>query len=112
MFTINIYKKLERLEFSIRDIKEKDLDTALKRIEESILIHSKMWYKENQNILFRIEVIDQDELDIRNIVWETKQGFLVACSIEKYIRHLINKETYQIWVKDHIDAESICKFAD
>ena len=45
MFTINIYKKLERLEFSIRDIKEKELDTALKRIEESILIHGKMWYK-------------------------------------------------------------------
>lgn len=112
MFTINIYKKLERLEFSIRDIKEKELDTALKRIEESILTHSKMWYKENQNILFRIEVIDQDELDIRNIVWETKQGFLEACSIEKYIRHLINKETYRIWVKDHIDAESICKFVD
>ena len=112
MFTINIYKKLERLEFSIRDIKEKELDTALKRIEESILIHGKMWYKENPNILFRIEVIDQDELDIRNIIWETKQGFLEVCSIEKYIRHLINKETYQIWVKDHIDAESICKFAD
>lgn len=31
MFTINIYKKLERLEFSIRDIKEKELDTCFKK---------------------------------------------------------------------------------
>ena len=70
------------------------------------------WYEENNIIEFRIEVIDQINKDIRNIIWESKEGFLEACSIEKYIRHLINKETYQIWIKDHVDSESICKFAD
>lgn len=66
----------------------------------------------DNNIIFRIEVIDQNGKDIRNIIWESKQGFLEACSIKKYIQHLTNKETYQIWVKDHVDSESICKFAD
>lgn len=114
MFTINIYKNFDHIEFIYKDIAENELDTACKRIEETISFHCERWYKESRdnNTIFRIEVIDQDNKDIRNIIWETKRGFLEACSIEKYIKHLTNKETYQIWVKDHIDAESICTFAD
>lgn len=114
MFTINIYKNFDHIEFVYKDIAETELDTVFKRIEETISSNCERWYKENRNnnIIFRIEVIDQNSKDIRNIIWESKQGFLEACSIKKYIQHLANKETYQIWVKDHVDSESICKFAD
>lgn len=98
---------------SIKDVREENLDTAFKNLKEVISIHGERWYKESLGTIeFRIEVIDQTNKDIRNIIWESKQGFLEACSLEKYIRHLINKETYQIWIKDHVDSESICKFAD
>lgn len=58
-----------------------------------------MWYKENPNILFRIEVIDQDELDIRNIIRETKQGFLEACSIRNTSDILSTKKPTKFGLK-------------
>ena len=113
MYTINIYKNYDQLEMTIKDIQEENLDAVFKHLKETISLHGKNWYKVSlDTIEFRIEVIDQINKDIRNIIWESKEGFLEACSIEKYIRHLINKETYQIWIKDHVDSESICKFAD
>lgn len=112
MYTINIYKDYNQLEISFKDIQEENLDNIIETIEGGLWLYCKKWYEENTLVEFRIEVIDQTNKDIRNIIWETKEGFLEACSIRKYIRHLINKETYQIWIKDHVDSESICKFAD
>lgn len=112
MYTINIYKGMNQLEISFKDVHEENLDTVLETIEGGFWLYVKKWYEETNIIEFRIEVIDQINKDIRNIIWESKEGFLEACSIEKYIHHLINKETYQIWIKDHVDSESICKFAD
>ena len=112
MYTINIYKDMNQLDISFKDVQEENLDTVLETIEGDFWLYVKKWYEENNIIEFRIEVIDQINKDIRNIIWESKEGFLEACSIEKYIHHLINKETYQIWIKDHVDSESICKFAD
>lgn len=115
MYTINIYKNYDQLEMIIKDVQEENLDHVFKNIEEAISIHGKEWYKEGLGTIeFRIEVIDRINKDIRNIIWESKKGFLEVCSIEKYIRYLINKETYQIWIKDYADddEEGICKFAD
>lgn len=112
MYTINIYKDMNQLEISFKDVQEENLDAVLETIEGGFWLYAKKWYEETNIIEFRIEVIDQINKDIRNIIWESKEGFLEACSVEKYIQHLINKETYQIWIKDHVDSESICKFAD
>lgn len=87
------------------------LDDYLTHIEEDIKSVISYLY-EDDFLEFRIEVINTKTKDIRNIIWESKKGFLEACSIEKYLSHLINKETYQIWIKDYADDESICKFAD
>lgn len=92
MYTINIYKDLDRLELSMRDIKIYELTNVLKRLEETISSCANKWYKKDgDSILFRIEVVDQKDLDIRNIIWKSKQGYLESCSIEKYIRHLLRK---------------------
>lgn len=113
MYTINVYKNYNQLEISFKDVQEENLDTVLETIEGGLWVYCKKWYEENNNLIeFRIEVIDQIDKDIRNIIWESREGFLEACSIGKYVKHLINKETYQIWIKDHVDSESICKFAD
>lgn len=92
-------------------LKQELLDDHLMCIEEDIKLVVSYLY-ENDFLEFRLEVIDAENDDIRNIIWKSKKGFLEACSIEKYIRHLINKETYQIWVTDYADDESICKFAE
>lgn len=114
MYIFNIYKNSDQLKTNIDNIEEKDFDKALFALEKIIFSYTKKWHKYcNQEIVtFRIEVIDQENNDIRNLIWESKEGFLEACSIEKYVRHLINKETYQIWVKDYIENGSICKFAE
>lgn len=92
-------------------LKQELLDDYLMHIEKDIKLVVSYLY-ENDFLEFRLEVIDAENDDIRNIIWKSKKGFLEACSIEKYIRHLINKETYQIWVTDYADDESICKFAE
>lgn len=111
MYTINIYKSYNQLEISFKDIQEENLNNIIETIEGGLWLYCKKWYEENTLVEFRIEVIDQTDKDIRNIIWESKEGFLEACSIKKYIQHLINKETYQIWINDHADS-GICKFAD
>lgn len=92
-------------------LKQESLDDYLTHIEEDIKLVVSYLY-EDDFLEFRIEVIDTETKDIRNIIWRSKKGFLEACSIEKYVRHLINGETYQIWITDYANDESICKFAD
>jgi hypothetical protein len=110
MYTINLYIPYENYVKSYT-LKQNLLNDHLSSIDKDIKLITSYLY-ENDFLEFRIEFIDNETKDIRNIIWESKKGFLEACSIEKYIRHLINKETYQIWIKDYTDDESICKFAD
>lgn len=110
MYIFNLYEDCNKHKASVAS--SSNLNNALASIKNIVSLYLNEWYKEKKFVTFRIEVIDQETNDIRNIIWESKQGFFEACSIEKYIHHLINKETYQIWIKDHVDSESICKFAD
>lgn len=111
MFIINLHNGLSGL-YKIYIIdKNDDLNDKLSKLEKRIKEDLLTWYKDDY-LKFRLEVIDTQTEDIRNIIWKSKKGFLEACSIEKYVRHLINKETYQIWIKDYADDESICKFAE
>lgn len=111
MFIINLHNELSGL-YKIYIIDENDdLNDKLSKLEKRIKEDLLTWY-EDDYLKFRIEVIDQENEDIRNIIWKSRKGFLEACSIKKYVRHLINKETYQIWVTDYTDDESICKFAE
>lgn len=110
MYSINLYTPYENFIKSYT-LKQDILDDCLMFIEKDIKLVVSYLY-ENNFLDFRLEVINTETKDIRNIIWESKKGFLEACSIEKYIRHLINKETYQIWIKDFADDESICEFAD
>lgn len=110
MYSINLYTPYENFIKSYT-LKQDILDDCLMFVEKDIKLVVPYLY-ENNFLDFRLEVINTETKDIRNIIWESKKGFLEACSIEKYIRHLINKETYQIWIKDFADDESICKFAE
>lgn len=112
MYNFNLYQDCDYHRANLDNINEENLNNAIICFNSAVLSYAEEWHKEKEIITFRIEVIDIDNKDIRNIIWESKKGFLEACSIEKYIRHLINKETYQIWIKDYADGESICKFAD
>ena len=110
MYSINLYTPYENFIKSYT-LKQDILDDCLMFIEKDIKLVVSYLY-ENNFLDFRLEVINTETKDIRNIIWESKKGFLEACSIEKYIRHLINKEKYQIWITDYANDESICKFAD
>lgn len=112
MYTINFYENCNQPKTSIAFSSKDGLHDALNSLKNIMFLYIKEWYKEQDLVIFRIEVIDQKNKDIRNIIWESKEGFFEACSIEKYVQHLMNKETYQIWIKDYADSESICKFAD
>ena len=111
MFVINLHDGLSGLYKTYIIDKNDDLNDKLSKLEKRIKEDLLILY-EDDYLKFRIEVIDQENEDIRNIIWKSKKGFLEACSIEKYVRHLINKETYQIWITDYPNDESICKFAD
>lgn len=111
MYIINLHNQLSGLEKTYIIDENDDLNEKLSKLESRIKEKLLAWY-EDDYLEFRFEVIDTQNEDIRNIIWKSKKGFLEACSIEKYIRHLINKETYQIWIKDYADDESICKFAE
>lgn len=110
MYLINLYAPYENFIKSYT-LKQDILDDCLIFIEKDIKLAVSYLY-ENNFLDFRLEVINTETKDIRNIIWTSKKGFLEAYSIEKYIRHLINKETYQIWIKDFADDENICKFAE
>lgn len=110
MYSINLYAPYKNFIKSYT-LKQDILDDCLIFIEKDIKLAVSYLY-ENNFLDFRLEVINTETKDIRNIIWTSKKGFLEAYSIEKYIRHLINKETYQIWIKDFADDESICKFAE
>ena len=111
MFVINLHNGLSGLYKTYIIDENDDLNDKLSKLEKRIKEDLLTWY-EDDYLKFRIEVIDQENDDIRNIIWKSKKGFLEACYIEKYVRHLINKETYQIWVTDYEDDESICRFAE
>ena len=111
MYIINLHNQLSGLYRTYIIDENDDLNEKLFKFEERAKEELLTWY-EDDYLKFRFEVIDTQNEDIRNIIWKSKKGFLEACSIEKYIRHLINKETYQIWIKDYADDESICKFAE
>ena len=111
MFVINLHDGVSGLYKTYLIDENDDLNDKLSKLEKRIKEDLLILY-EDDYLEFRIEVIDQENEDIRNIIWKSKKGFLEACSIEKYVRHLINKETYQIWITDYANDESICKFAD
>lgn len=110
MYSINLYAPYENF-IKLYTLKQDILDDCLIFIEKDIKLAVSYLY-ENNFLDFRLEVINTETKDIRNIIWTSKKGFLEAYSIEKYIRHLINKETYQIWIKNFADDENICKFAE
>lgn len=109
MYIINFYENYNQLKTSVAS---SNLDDALSSIKDIASLYVNGWHREYKLVTFRIEVINQETEDIRNIIWESKQGFFEVELIEKYVRHLINKETSQIWIKDYADDESICKFAN
>lgn len=109
MYIINFYENHNQLKTSVAS---SNLDDALSSIKDIASLYVNGWHREYELVTFRIEVINQETEDIRNIIWESKQGFFEVELIEKYVRHLINKETSQIWIKDYADDESICKFAN
>lgn len=111
MFVINLHDGVSGLYKTYLIDENDDLNDKLSKLEKRIKEDLLILY-EDDYLEFRIEVIDQENEDIRNIIWKSKKGFLEACSIEKYVRHLINKETYQIWIVDYANDESICKFAN
>lgn len=112
MYIFNLYEGINQHKVSVASSDKNNINSALSYLKGIVSSYVKEWHNEGEFINFRIEVIDQENQDIRNLIWESRSGFFEACSIEKYIQHLINKETYQIWIKDHVDSESICKFAD
>lgn len=112
MYIFNFYEDINQHKVSIASSDKNDINSALSYLKGIVSSYVKEWCNEHELVTFRIEVIDQENQDIRNIIWKSKSGFFESCSIEKYVQHLINKETYQIWIKDHVDSESICKFAD
>lgn len=111
MFVINLHDGISGLYKTYLIDENDDLNIKLSKFEKHIKEDLLALY-ENDFLEFRIEFIDTKTKDIRNIIWKSKKGFLEACSIEKYVRHLINRETYQIWIVDYANDESICKFAD
>lgn len=111
MYIINLHNQLYGLYRTYIIDENNDLNEKLSKFEERAKEELLTWY-EDDFLEFRIEVIDTKTKDIRNIIWKSKKGFLEACSIEKYVRHLINRETYQIWITDYANDKSICKFAD
>lgn len=111
MYIINLHNQLSGLYRTYIIDENDDLNEKLSKFEERVKEELLTLY-ENDFLEFRIEVINTEFKDIRNIIWKSKKGFLESCSIKKYIRHLINKETYQIWITDCADDESICKFAE
>lgn len=111
MFVINLHDGISGLYKTYLIDENDDLNIKLSKFEKHIKEDLLTWY-EDDYLKFRFEVIDTQNEDIRNIIWKSKKGFLETCSIKKYVRHLINKETYQIWIKDYADNESICKFAE
>ena len=111
MYIINLHNQLSGLYRTYIIDENDDLNDKLSKFEKKVKDELLTWY-EDDYLEFRFEVIDTKDEDIRNIIWKSKKGFLEACSIEKYVGHLINKETYQIWIKDYADNESICKFAE
>lgn len=111
MYIINLYNRLSGLYRTYIIDENDDLNDKLSKFEKKVKDELLTWY-EDDYLEFRFEVIDTKTEDIRNIIWKSKKGFLESFSIEKYIHHLINKETYQIWIKDYADNESICKFAE
>ena len=112
MYIFNFYEDINRRKASVASSDKNNIDSTLSYLNGIVSSYVKEWHNEGKFVNFRIEVIDQETQEIRNLIWESRSGFFEACSIEKYIQHLINKETYQIWIKDHVDSESICKFAD
>lgn len=111
MYIINLHNQLSGLYRTYIIDENDDLNEKLSKFEERVKEELLTWY-EDDYLKFRFEVIDTQNEDIRNIIWKSKKGFLETCSIEKYVRHLINGETYQIWIMDYANDESICKFAD
>ena len=111
MFVINLHDGISGLYKTYLIDENDDLNEKLAKFESRVKEELLTWYKDDY-LKFRFEVIDTQNEDIRNIIWKSKKGFLEACSIEKYVRHLINQETYQIWIKDYADDDSICKFAE
>lgn len=111
MYIINLHNQLSGLYRTYIIDENDDLNDELAKFESRVKEELLTWY-EDDYLKFRFEVIDTQNEDIRNIIWKSKKGFLEACSIEKYVRHLINKETYQIWITDYANDGSICKFAD
>ena len=109
MYIINFYENHNQLKTSVAS---SNLDDALSSIKNIASLYVNGWHKERELVAFRIEVINQEAEDIRNIIWKSKQGFFEVELIEKYVRHLINKETYQIGITDYVDDEGICKFAN
>lgn len=112
MYIFNFYEDINKYKASVASSDKNNLKNTISYLKGIVSSYVKEWHNEGEFITFRIEVIDQENQEIRNIIWESRSGFFEACSIEKYIQHLLNKETYQIWIKDHVDSESICKFAD
>lgn len=111
MYIINLHNQLSGLYRTYIIDENDDLNDKLAKFESRVKEELLTWY-EDDYLKFRFEVIDTQNEDIRNIIWKSKKGFLEACSIEKYVRHLINKETYQIWITDYANDGSICKFAE
>lgn len=111
MYIINLYNQLSGLYRTYIIDENDDLNDELAKFESRVKEELLTWY-EDDYLKFRFEVIDTQNEDIRNIIWKSKKGFLEACSIEKYVHRLINKETYQIWITDYANDESICKFAN
>lgn len=109
MYILNFYENYNQLKTSVAS---SNLDDALSSIKNIASLYVNGWHKEHELVTFRIEVINQKAEDIRNIIWKSKRGFFEVELVEKYILHLINKETYQIWINDYANDESICKFAD
>ncbi len=86
MYIFNLYEDCNKHKASVAS--SSNLNNALASIKNIVSLYLNEWYKEKEFVAFRIEVIDQETNDIRNIIWESKQGFFEACSIEKYIHHL------------------------
>lgn len=89
MFVINLHDGVSGLYKTYLIDENDDLNIKLSKFEKHIKEDLLALY-ENDFLEFRIEVIDTKTKDIRNIIWRSKKGFLEACSIEKYVRHLIN----------------------
>ena len=92
MYIINLHNRLSGLYRTYVIDKNDDLNEKLAKFESRVKEELLNWY-EDDYLEFRLEVIDSETDDIRNIIWKSK-------------------ETYQIWIMDYANDESICKFAD